>query len=58
MTAYTLNSRLEYGAKRLSRVMHWIFNNIDSFRTGQLMREDFPEIKRQMCELGVVLYDK
>ena len=55
MTAYTLNYKLDFGAKRLQRVMYWIFNNIDSFRTGHLTREDYPDIKKKMNKLGVIL---
>lgn len=53
MTAYTLNYKLDFGAKRLQRVMYWIYNNIDSFRTGHLTRPDYPDIKEKMNKLGV-----
>lgn len=53
LTAYTINYKLGFGAKRLKRIMRYIYNNIDSFRTKHLERADYPEIKRQMNKLGV-----
>ena len=55
MTAYTLNYKLGYGRVRLARVMRWIYNNIDSFRTGQLTTEDMDEIRKQMIDMGICL---
>lgn len=52
MTAYTLN--LEgYGKKRLPKIMERVLNNIDAFRTGHLMPEDFDVIKDEIKKLGV-----
>ena len=53
MTAYTLNYKLDFGRKRLHRIMKDIYNNIDAFRTGHLQTEDFDTIKKQMQDLGV-----
>ena len=55
MTAYTINYKLGFGAKRLQKIMREIYDNIDSFRTGHLYQEDYPEIKKQMNELGINL---
>lgn len=53
MTAYTLNYKLGFGRKRLTKIMYDIFNNIDSFRTGHLTRDDFDTIKSEMSKLGI-----
>lgn len=53
MTAYTINYKLGFGAKRLQQIMYDIYNNIDAFRTGHLSKVDYEEIKRQMHKLGV-----
>ena len=45
MTAYTIQYKLGFGNKRLCRIMHDIFNNIDAFRTGHLTKSDFATIK-------------
>lgn len=51
MVAYTLH--LEgYGHKRLPKIMHRILANIDSYRTGHLMPEDFDFIKEEVEEAG------
>lgn len=55
MTAYTLHYKLDYGKVRLTRVMRWIYKNIDSFRTGQLTTEDMQVIREEMKSLGVAL---
>lgn len=55
MTAYTLQSRLEFGPKRLQRIMWQIFNNIDCYRTGHLEPQDFLTIKEEMRKLGINL---
>lgn len=55
MTAYTLNYKLDFGKVRLTRTMRWIYNNIDSFRTGQLTVEDMDDIRKQMIDMGVCL---
>ena len=55
ITAYTLNYKMELGRVRLPRVMRWIYNNIDAFRTGHLTSEDMDEIRKQMKALGVAL---
>lgn len=55
MTAYTLNYKLKLGKVRLPRVMRWIYNNIDSFRTGQLTTEDMDYIRKEMQKKGVSL---
>ena len=48
ITAYTLQYKLDFGPKRLQRVMKDIFNNIDAFRTGHLTSGDFQTIKEEM----------
>ena len=55
MTAYTLNYKLGFGRKRLIRMMRWIYENIDSFRTGHLSRFDFNTIKADVEKMGVKL---
>lgn len=52
MTAYTLNYKLGFGKKRLIRIMTDIYNNIDSYRTGQLNPSDYKEIVNMMNQLG------
>lgn len=52
MTAYTLNYKLGFGKKRLIRIMTDIYNNIDSYRTGQLDPNDYKEIVNMMNQLG------
>ena len=52
MTAYTLNYKLGFGKKRLIRIMTDIYNNIDSYRTGQLEPNDYKEIVNMMNQLG------
>ena len=52
MTAYTLNYKLGFGKKRLIRIMTDIYNNIDSYRTGQLSPNDYKEIVNMMNQLG------
>lgn len=52
MTAYTLNYKLGFGKKRLIRIMTDIYNNIDSYRTGQLDPNDYKEIINMMNQLG------
>lgn len=52
MTGYTLNYKLGFGKKRLIRIMTDIYNNIDSYRTGQLDPNDYKEIVNMMNQLG------
>lgn len=52
MTAYTINYKLGFGKKRLIRIMTDIYNNIDSYRTGQLDPNDYKEIVNMMNQLG------
>lgn len=52
MTSYTLNYKLGFGKKRLIRIMTDIYNNIDSYRTGQLDPNDYKEIVNMMNQLG------
>lgn len=53
MMAYTINYKFGFGKKRLKELMTGVLNNVDSFRTGQLSKEDFRIIKQQMEEMGV-----
>ena len=55
MTAYTLDYKLDLDRNKLVEMMYWIYNNIDSFRTGHLTIEDFEIIKKEMHEKGVKL---
>ena len=53
MTAYTLEYKFELTQEELAQTMFWIYNNVDSFRTGQLTTEDFFEIKKEMEQKGI-----
>lgn len=53
MAAYTINYKLGFGRKRLQRIMHDIYNNIDAYRTGHLTTSDYDVIKSEMNKLGV-----
>ena len=53
MTAYTLEYKLELSQEDLVKIMMWIYNNVDSYRTGHLSLEDFYEIKKEMEQKGV-----
>lgn len=55
MTAYTLNYKLKFGKVRLARVMRWIYNNIDAFRTGHLTTDDMDLIRKEMNDMGIIL---
>ena len=48
MTAYTLSYKTGYSKARLRELMGYIYNNIDSFRTGQLEPQDFDTIVEEM----------
>lgn len=48
MTAYTIQYKLRLGKKRLPEIMNYILNNIDSFNSGHLTREDFETIKEDL----------
>ena len=52
MTAYTLSYKLEFGSKRLCRIMAQIIDNIDAYNTGHLTHSDYIEIKKEMNKLG------
>lgn len=53
MAAYTINYKLGFGRKRLQRIMHDIYNNIDAYRTGHLTTSDYDVIKSEMNKLGI-----
>lgn len=53
MAAYTINYKLGFGRKRLQRIMHYIYNNIDAYRTGHLTTSDYDVIKSKMNKLGI-----
>lgn len=55
MTAWAIQARLDFGPKRLQRIMKQIFENIDCYRTGHLYPEDFPYIKSEMQKIGINL---
>ena len=48
VTAYTIQYKLGFGKKRLQRIMNAIYQNIDSFRTGQLSKEDLQTIEEEL----------
>lgn len=48
MTAYTIQYKLGLGKKRLPEIMNAILNNIDSFNTGHLTKQDFDFIKEDL----------
>lgn len=52
MTAYTINYKLGFGKKRLSRIMYHIVDNIEAFNSGHLSLQDYDEIKKEMHKLG------
>ena len=52
MTAYVLDLE-DIGKDRIPSIVNRILFNIDSFRTGELLPEDFPIIKKEMQEMGV-----
>lgn len=52
MVAYTLNYKLGFGKKRLSRIMYQILDNIDAYNTGHLTHEDYIEIQKICNNLG------
>ena len=52
MTAYTLSYKLEFGSKRLCRIMEQIIDNIDAYNTGHLTHSDYETIKKEMNKLG------
>lgn len=53
MAAYTINYKLGFGRKRLQKIMHDIYNNIDAYRTGHLTTSDYDVIKSEMNKLGI-----
>ena len=53
MSAYTINYKLDFGRTRLQRIMGYIINNVDAYRTGHLTAEDFRTIQEEMHNLGI-----
>lgn len=53
MTAYTLEYKYKLSQEDLVKTMMWIYNNVDSYRTGHLTLDDFYVIKKEMEEKGV-----
>lgn len=53
MTAYTINYKLGFGKKRLPRIMNEILDNIDCFRTGNLIPEDFDTIREDLKKYDI-----
>ena len=52
MTAYVLDLE-EIPKEQIVEIINRVLFNIDSFRTGELLPDDFPIIKKEMQELGV-----
>lgn len=52
MTAYTISYKLGLGKKRLPEIMDAILNNIDSFNSGHLSKEDYETIKEELKKQG------
>lgn len=52
MTAYVLDLE-EIPREQIVEIINRVLFNIDSYRTGELLPEDFPVIKKEMQELGV-----
>lgn len=50
LTAYTLSYKTGFSKKRLRELMNSIYLNIDSFRTGQLVPQDYDTIVEEMNE--------
>ena len=55
LMAYTMNYKLGFGKKRLFELLRAIYLNIDSFRSGQLSKEDYIEIQNELKEKGITL---
>lgn len=56
MVAYTIQYKLGFGTKRLQAIMKAIYNNVDSYRTGQLEPKDYDEIQKMMQdEYGIFI---
>ena len=54
MVAYTLSYKLEIPKEEIQQIIKAIYNNIDSYRTGQLSADDYDVIVEQMkTEYGV-----
>lgn len=53
--AYTMGYKLGFGKKRLNYILRAIYNNIDSFRTGQLTNEDYETITNELKEKGITI---
>ncbi len=52
MVAWTANSKLNLGKKRLPEFMEAILENIDCYNTGNLTPEDYDYIKAEVEKLG------
>lgn len=50
MTAYTLSYKTGYSKAKLRELMGYIYNNIDSFRSGHLEPQDYDTIVEEMKE--------
>ena len=52
ITAYVLHNHLGLGKKRLPEIMHWIREDIASFKSGHLSKADIPLIKEELKQCG------
>lgn len=48
MLAWTIQYKMDFGKKRLQRIMKETMNNIEAFGTGHLSPEDYVEIKNEI----------
>lgn len=54
LLAYTLTYKTGYSTKRIKQLLHDLYFNIDSFRTGQLSPNDYDTICAELEKKGLV----
>lgn len=55
MSAYVAQMEFDLEPERLIKFMKRVYDNIDSYRTGQLEPSDFDIIKGEMIDLGLTM---
>ena len=55
MFAYTLTYKTGYSTKRIQQLLHDLYFNIDSYRTGQLNAEDYQAICEELSKKNLTL---
>lgn len=55
--AYTLTYKTGYSTKRIKELLHDLYNNVDSFRSGHLTPEDYDTICKELEEKGLTLHE-